>query len=310
VQARANEAEEAAARTDATDEQKAKAKRLRASADKQLDNLSLGQTLQARAKEAEEAAARTDATDEQKAKAKKLRASADKALSGLSLDSVARNVLSLWATARAPNATEAEITAFERARNGFRSRRPSRGKYADMYRNITLTKRGQLRATVKVQGENVMGGARTFTAGDDTDEKRAMGAAAKDADVLYIASFRKWYADGDFDVDHPLALPLNFPEELAELQRRSRDINDHALQSKKMQAYLSGNEFAPLLSAPVQDPAAAGPSGSGPSSSAAGGVAFSGEDTNASASSSEGIIELSGDEEDNDSNDSVSSSSL
>ena len=143
-----------------------------------------------------------------------------------------------------------------------------------------------------------MGRGRHFTVGNDSAEKLAMEAAARDADVLYIALFRKWYADGDFDVGHPLALRLNFPQELAVLQKRSRDNTDPALQSNKVKPYLSGDEFAPLLSAPVQDPAAAGPSGSGPSSSAAGGVAFSGEDTNAFASSSADIIELSGDEED------------
>ena len=270
-------------------------------------NLSLGSNLQARAKEAEEVAARPNATDDEKAEAKRLRRSADKKLSGLSLGGSAQKFLSLWATARAPNATQAEITAFERARDKFRATRRS----AHPYRNITLHRPDEFRAVVAIQDDKkVMGRGRHFAVGSDSAKKHAMEAAARDADVLYIALFRKWYADGDFDVDHPLALPLNFPQELADLQKRSRDKTDHALQSDKMKQYLSGDEFAPLLSAPVQDPAAAGPSGSGPSSSAAGGVAFSGEDTNAFASSSADIIELSGDEEDDDSNDSASSSSL
>ena len=92
-------------------------------------------------------------------------------------------------------------------------------------------------------------------------------AAARDADVIYIALFRKWYADGDFDEDHPLALPLNFPNELPELERRSRDAKDEAMQHPVMQKFLATSGTAPALlrSAPVQDPAAAGPSGSGPS---------------------------------------------
>ena len=108
----------------------------------------------------------------------------------------------------------------------------------------------------------------THTGGNVED---LIKAAARDADVIYIALFRKWYADGNFNKDHPLALPLNFPDELDELQLRSRDNKDKAMQTKAMQKFLatSGTASALLRSAPVQDPAAAGPSGSGPSRFAA-----------------------------------------
>ena len=106
------------------------------------------------------------------------------------------------------------------------------------------------------------------TGGNDED---LIKAAARDADVIYIALFRKWYADGDFDEDHPLALPLNFKDELKGLQTRSRNNEDEAMQHPAMQKFLatSGTASALLRSAPVQDPAAAGPSGSGPSRFAA-----------------------------------------
>ena len=62
------------------------------------------------------------------------------------------------------------------------------------------------------------------------DETAAIEKSARDADVLYLALFRKHY-DGRpfFDVEHPLALPLNFPLELADLHRMSMNAEDPAL---------------------------------------------------------------------------------
>ena len=118
---------------------------------------------------------------------------------------------------------------------------------------------------VHVMNEVCSGPTRSGHTGGNVED--LIKAAARDADVIYIALFRKWYADGDFDEDHPLALPLNFPGELDELQMRSRDNEDKAMQHPVMQKFLatSGTASALLRSAPVQDPAAAGPSGSGPS---------------------------------------------
>jgi hypothetical protein len=179
-------------------------------------------------------------------------------------------VLSLWGAARAPGATSAVVAEFERARDLFRSSSAAREGNIG-YRNVTARQLGKqrrtnrIRAQVTVYNEWVCGPQRSFLVGDDGTD--IIEAAARDADVIYIALFRKWYADGDFDKDHPLALPLNFPDELEELQMRSRDSEDKAMQQPAMREILatSGTASALLRSAPVQDPAAAGPSGSGPS---------------------------------------------
>ena len=260
LQARAVEAEEVAARPDATSQQKAEAKKLRASADRCLENFELGRTLQKRATEAEEVAALPDATEQQKAEAKRLRDSADKQLGGFTSGS-AKNVLKLWAAATAPNATQAEKDDFEHAKAMFRAKGGRAVNEKTGYRNVEEIQRKSgrsFRAKVKMQDETVRSKAIFVRAGeDDADAKQA---AAKDADVIYIALFRKFY--GDFDVDHPLASPLNFPSELDELQRRSRDKTDAALQNATMQAFLASSS-----STPVHDPAAGG---SGRSMSAAG----------------------------------------
>ena len=303
LQAGAMEAERIAALEDATNEQKKEAKRLRASADKQLAPLELGWTLQARAIEAEKIAAGEDATEEDKAEAKKLRAAADKSLANILKGP--HKVLSLWGAARAPGATSAAVAEFERVRDLFRSTSVAREGNVG-FRNVTASTRmwkngrqtKRIYAQVTVYNERVCGPEHSFPVGDDGTD--IIEAAARDADVIYIALFRKWYAadDLDFDVDHPLALRLNFPGEKVELEKRSRNVNDRAMKSTAMQEFLASSDTASALpsSAPVRDPAAAGPSVSGPSSSAAGTAASAGEEPIASSSSSENTIELSGDE--------------
>jgi hypothetical protein len=103
------------------------------------------------------------------------------------------------------------------------------------------------------------GPTRSGRTGGNVDD--LIKAAARDADVIYIALFRKWYAanDLDFDVDHPLALRLNFPGEMVELEERSRNVNDRAMKTPAMQEFLASSDTASALpsSAPVRDPAAA-----------------------------------------------------
>jgi hypothetical protein len=262
LQAGAMEAERIAALEDATNEQKKEAKRLRASADKQFAALERGWTLQARAMEAEKIAAGEDATEEDKAEAKKLRAAADKSLANILKGP--HKVLSLWGAARAPGATSAVVAEFERARDLFRSSSAAREGNIG-YRNVTARQLGKqrrtnrIRAQVTVYNEWVCGPQRSFLVGDDGTD--IIEAAARDADVIYIALFRKWYAanDLDFDVDHPLALRLNFPGEMVELEERSRNVNDRAMKSAVMQEFLASSDTASALpsSAPVRDPAAA-----------------------------------------------------
>uniref|UniRef100_A0A6U0C0E1 Uncharacterized protein n=1 Tax=Micromonas pusilla TaxID=38833 RepID=A0A6U0C0E1_MICPS len=262
LQAGAMEAERIAALEDATNEQKKEAKRLRASADKQFAALERGWTLQARAMEAEKIAAGEDATEEDKAEAKKLRAAADKSLANILKGP--HKVLSLWGAARAPGATSAVVAEFERARDLFRSSSAAREGNIG-YRNVTARQLGKqrrtnrIRAQVTVYNEWVCGPQRSFLVGDDGTD--IIEAAARDADVIYIALFRKWYAanDLDFDVDHPLALRLNFPGEMVELEERSRNVNDRAMKTPAMQEFLASSDTASALpsSAPVRDPAAA-----------------------------------------------------
>jgi hypothetical protein len=134
--------------------------------------------------------------------------------------------------------------------------------------------------------------------------------------VIYIALFRKWHAGGDmdFDVVHPLALELNFPEELDVLEKRSRNVEDSTMKGRAMQEFLAPSDTASALpsSASVRDPAVAGPSGSGPiefSRDVESPIELSG-DEESSIEHEESPIELSGDEEDNDDSDTASSSTL
>jgi hypothetical protein len=212
--------------------------------------------------EAEKIAAGEDATEEDKAEAKKLRAAADKSLANILKGP--HKVLSLWGAARAPGATSAVVAEFERARDLFRSSSAAREGNIG-YRNVTARQLGKqrrtnrIRAQVTVYNEWVCGPQRSFLVGDDGTD--IIEAAARDADVIYIALFRKWYAanDLDFDVDHPLALRLNFPGEMVELEERSRNVNDRAMKTPAMQEFLASSDTASALpsSAPVRDPAAA-----------------------------------------------------
>jgi hypothetical protein len=241
LQASAKEAERIAAGPNATNEDKKEAKRLRAVADKQLANLEVGANLQASAKEAERIAAGPNATKEDKAKAKRLRASAERQLAS------PHRVLSLWAAARAPGATQAAEAEFVRARNQFRSQSaPRTGNVG--FRNVGKDTRSKRRtsffAQVRVYHETVTGPYWSVpAAGVHTD---AIAGAARDADVIYIALFRKSYtkANIDFDIDHALALKLNFPGELAQLEERSRNVNDSAMQSAVMREFLAQSELS------------------------------------------------------------------
>jgi hypothetical protein len=301
----------------ASDEDRALARQWEEIREGTLKNLKLGWNLQARANEAEEIAALPGATDQEKKEAKRLRASAERQLANLKKSD---RVLSLWAAARAPGATQEDVAEFERMRDAFRAAYATRGKFG--YRNVAKVERRTKKGTkigfyaaVNLMPDQVRG-PHHYVSVDADDTDAAIAAAARDADVIYIALFRKWYAFGDmdFDVDHPLALELNFPEELDVLEKRSRNVEDSAMKGRAMQEFLAPSDTASALpsSASVRDPAVAGPSGSGPiefSRDVESPIELSG-DEESSIEHEESPIELSGDEEDNDDSDTASSSTL
>ena len=229
---RAREAEDIADQPGATPEQKATAERLRASADKCLDNLQLGSKLQSRALDAEEIASQPGATPEEKATAERLRASADKQIEYLG-HSTSSEIIILWANSLASDATQEDIDAYNRAKSkhqnvsaGMRAKSKFRP-----YHNVHMIKMktgNSFRAVVTVDRETRNGPCTFVKTGQDP--KDAIEKSARDADVIYLKLFRKHHDDRPFfDVEHPLALPLNFPLELADLHRRSMNAEDPAL---------------------------------------------------------------------------------
>ena len=149
------------------------------------------------------------------------------------MNSKSTDVILIWANSLASDATQEDIDAYNRAKSKFQNAAASSRARSNFlpYHQVDMVGRktgNSFAAQVIVNQEHRHGPKMFVKTGQD--KTAAIEKSARDADVLYLALFRKHY-DGRpfFDVEHPLALPLNFPHELDDLHKRSMNPDDPAL---------------------------------------------------------------------------------